>query len=167
MLNDPKAPLNSLPDYARKFLKEPPTILKDFHYEDVMEFLNTGSEERYVSGDIIFNEDDIIKSALLLVRGNISLWVKNIEIQTLSEGAVLGDTFLFMKFNKMTRVQAESDVVLLRFERYDTLNFFRKRPEKLFNIFTKNIIENQQRKIQSLNLQVMTLKKRLMNKNNW
>lgn len=167
MVNDQSTPMNSIPDYTRKFLKEPPFILKDFHYEDVLDFLKSGTEERYTSGDIIFNEDDLLKSAYLLVHGSVSLWYKNIELETISEGAVLGDTFLFSKFTKIAKAQAETDVILLKFERYDTLNFFRKRPEKLFNIFTKNIIENQQKKLQSLHLQVISLKKRLLDKNEW
>ena len=38
-----------MPDYIKKFLKESPLLLKNFHYEDVLEFLQTGVEERYMS----------------------------------------------------------------------------------------------------------------------
>jgi hypothetical protein len=62
----------------------------------------------------------------------------------------------------MAKVISEGDSQLLNFKRYDTLNFFRKKPEKLFNIFTRNIIEIQQAKISDTNNQLMQAKRELV-----
>jgi len=86
---------------------------------------------------------------------------------TLAGGDFIGETFLFSKNNRMARVVATKECVLLRFERYEVLNYFRRKPEKLFNIFTKNIIEIQQRKISNMNVQLLKLKKRMLNENIW
>ncbi len=154
-------------DYIKKFLKEPPLLLKNFHYEDVLEFLQLGIEEKFQADDIILNESEYVNSAYLVADGKVAIWKDNIQLATLSEGNFLGEAFLFSKNSRMAKVTAEGESILLRYERYEALNFFRKKPEKLFNIFTKNIIEIQQRKISNMNIQLLNLKKRLLNDSNW
>lgn len=156
-----------MPDYIKKFLQEPPLLLKNFHYEDVLEFLQLGIPERFQPDDIVLNESEYVNSAYLVADGRVAIWKDNIQLASLSEGNFLGEAFLFSKNNRMAKVTAESECTLLRYERYDALNFFRKKPEKLFNIFTKNIIEIQQRKISNMNVQLLNLKKRLLNDSHW
>lgn len=158
---------DKMPDYLKKFLKEPPLLLRNFHYEDVLEFLQIGIEERYMAGDNIINESENVNSAYLVATGKVGIWKDGIQLATLSESNFLGEAFLFSKNSRMAKVTSETETILLRYERYDALNFFRKKPEKLFNIFTKNIIEIQQRKISNMNVQLLNLKKRLLNDNTW
>lgn len=158
---------DSAPDYIRRFLKKPPLLVKNFHYDDVMEFLNIGVEERYLKDELILKESEYVNSAYLIVEGKVSIWKDNIQLTVLNEGNFLGETFLFSKNNRMAKVLSEGESVLLRFERYDALNYFRKKPEKLFNIFTRNIIEIQQKKISNMNVQLLQLKKRLLNDTGW
>jgi CRP-like cAMP-binding protein len=158
---------DKMPDYLKKFLKEPPLLLRNFHYEDVLEFLQIGVEERYMAGDNIINESENVNSAYLVASGKVAIWKDGIQLATLSESNFLGEAFLFSKNSRMAKVTSETDTILLRYERYEALNFFRKKPEKLFNIFTKNIIEIQQRKISNMNVQLLNLKKRLLNDNTW
>lgn len=158
---------DQMPDYVKKFLKEPPLLLKNFHYEDVLEFLQLGKIERFIADEIILNESEYVNSAYLVADGKVAIWKDNIQLATLSEGNFLGEAFLFSKNNRMAKVTADGDCALLRYERYEVLSFFRKKPEKLFNIFTKNIIEIQQRKISNMNVQLLNLKKRLLNDTNW
>lgn len=162
-----QADKEAAPDYIRQFLKEPPVLLRNFHYEDIMEFLNLGKLEQFVQDDIIINESEYVNSAYLIAKGEVSIWKDNIQLATLSEGNFLGESFLFSKNNRMAKVVAEGDTQLLKFERYDALNFFRKKPEKLFNIFTRNIIEIQQKKISNMNVKLLQLKKRLLDDTSW
>lgn len=157
----------STPEYIKRFMKEPPNLLKNFHYEDVMEFLSMGAEECYETDDVVLNEAEYVNSAYLVAEGKVAIWKDGIQLATLSEGNFLGEAFLFSKNNRMAKVTSEGKSILLRYERYETLNFFRKKPEKLFNIFTKNIIEIQQKKISNMNVQLLNLKKRLLNDMNW
>jgi CRP-like cAMP-binding protein len=167
MATENQAEKDTTPEYIRQFLKEPPLLLRNFHYEDIMEFLNLGKEERFVQDDVIINESEYVNSAYLISDGEVSIWKDNIQIAMLSKGNFLGETFLFSKNNRMAKVVSEGDTRLLKFERYDALNFFRKKPEKLFNIFTRNIIEIQQQKISNMNVQLLQLKKRLLDDSNW
>lgn len=167
MSTEKQAQTQTTPDYIRQFLKEPPLLLRNFHYEDIMEFLNLGEEERFVQDDVIINEAEYVNSAYLISQGEVSIWKDNIQLATLGKGNFLGESFLFSKNNRMAKVIAEGDAQLLKFERYDALNFFRKKPEKLFNIFTRNIIEIQQQKISNMNVQLLQLKKRLLDGSSW
>lgn len=157
----------STPDYIRSFLKEPPLVLKNFHHEDVMEFLNCGIKKEYMKDDIVIEENDYVNSAFLIASGKVAIWKESIQLATLSTGSFLGETFLFSKNNRMAKVVAVEECTLLQFERPEILNFFRKKPEKLFNIFTRNIIEIQQKKIGNMNSQLFNLKKRLLKEPEW
>ncbi|WP_440998942.1 cyclic nucleotide-binding domain-containing protein [Fodinibius sp. SL11] len=167
MAAENQAEKKATPEYIRQFLKEPPLLLRNFHYEDIMEFLNLGTEERFVQDDVIINEEEYVNSAYLISKGKVSIWKDNIQLATLNKGNFLGETFLFSKNNRMAKVVSEGESQLLKFERYEALNFFRKKPEKLFNIFTRNIIEIQQQKISNMNIQLLQLKKRLLDDSNW
>ncbi len=167
MINDGQSEHDVTPDYIRRFLKEPPLLLRNFHYEDIMEFLNLGVEERFLQDDVIINEEEYVNSAYLIAEGRVSIWKDNIQLAVLTEGNFLGETFLFSKNNRMAKVVSEGESLLLQFKRYDALNFFRKKPEKLFNIFTRNIIEIQQKKISNMNVQLLKLKKRLLDDAGW
>jgi CRP-like cAMP-binding protein len=156
-----------MPEYKRNLLKDPPHLLKNFHYEDVLSFLELGREERFQRGDTIVNENDHVQTAYLVGLGKVGIWKDEIQLAVLEDGSFLGETFLFSKQNRMAKVICEENAILLSFERYDVLNYFRKRPEKLFNIFTKNIIEIQQKKIENMNVQLLNLKKRLLGNDNW
>lgn len=154
---------NLMPQFKRKLLQNPPHLLKNFHYEDVLGFLDLGNEERFMSGEAVVNEDENVTSAYLVAEGKVGIWKEGIQLAELEVGSFIGETFLFSKQHRMAKVVSENDSILLKFERYDALNYFRKRPEKLFNIFTKNIIEIQQNKISYMNVQLLNLKKRLLN----
>ncbi len=156
----------STPDYIRHFLKNPPLLLQNFHYEDKMEFLKIGSIHDYNNEEVVVEENKQVDSAYLVTRGKVGIWKENIQLTSLGEGDFIGEAFLFSPNSRMAKVISEGDSQLLNFKRYDTLNFFRKRPEKLFNIFTRNIIEIQQAKITETNNQLMQTKKQLMEKLN-
>src|SRR5690554_5799664 len=156
-----------LPDYIKNFLKQPPTLLRNFHYEDVLEFLQLGITERYIADETILSEEEYVNSAFLVAVGKVAIWKDGIQLATLSEGDFLGEAFLFSRNNRMAKVTAHGDCILLRYERYDALSFFRKKPEKLFNIFTKNILDIQQKKISNMNVQLLNLKQRLLNDPSW
>lgn len=167
MLNENHADKDTTPEYIRRFLKEPPLLLKNFHYEDTMEFLSLGKEERFQQDDVIINEEEYVNCAYLIAEGKVAIWKDNIQLATLTDGNFLGETFLFSKNNRMAKVVSEGESLLLRFDRYEALSFFRKKPEKLFNIFTRNIIEIQQKKISNMNNQLLILKKKLLSDTNW
>lgn len=162
MKDEKRTESDIMQQYLRDLLKDPPHLLKNFHYEDTLAFLELGEQIRFVKEDTIIREDEYVNSAYLIAHGKVSFWKENIQLATLEKRNFIGETFLFSKNNRLPKVTCEEDCILLKYERYVTLNYFRKRPEKLFNIFTKNIIEIQQNKISNMNSQLFYLKKSML-----
>lgn len=151
--------------HIKKFLLDPPLLLEHFNYEDAQAFLKLGREEQYRTGDIVIQEGEKEEAIYLVSRGKLSLLKGHVVISELKEGYVFGESFLFKKFNSNTKIQSEGDVVLLKFDRFDILNFFKNNPKILFEIFTKNIINIQNNKINKLYTQVKLLNNNLLEKN--
>lgn len=148
--------------YITKFLQTPPDILEGFHHDDVLDFLSVGIEETYGKGDTVVEKSVYVNSAYLICKGELAVWEDNIELATLSKSDFLGETFLFSDSIRMAKIVAAQECILLRFQRHDMLFFFKKKPGKLFNIFTRNIIYLQQQKLKSTNQVLLELKKRLL-----
>ena len=161
MNNSNRTSKKPVPDYIRQFLKQPPQLLKNFHYDDVMEFLKIADIKSYEAGEGIVEEGAVIESAYLVAEGTVTVWEDGVRLTSLEPGSFIGEPFLFSKNFRMSKVTSDGASRLLLFRRYDTLNFFRKKPEKMFNIFTRNVIEIQRQKIKETNEQLARLKKQL------
>jgi CRP-like cAMP-binding protein len=85
----------STPDYIRHFLKNPPLLLQNFHYEDKMEFLKLGSIQNYGKDDVVIEENNQVDSAYLVIRGKVGIWKESIQLTSLGEGEFIGEAFLF------------------------------------------------------------------------
>lgn len=154
-------------ELAGELLRRQPKLLQGFHYEDAIAFLCMGVEERYGNGDTVQEGGKAPESMVMIVQGSVSIWNENIEIGSLESGSLIGESLLFTRRRMNENIRSESDVTLLRFQRDDLLNYFRKRPGKLFNIYTRNIIEIQRERLDTIRQQVANLKRRLLEKENW
>lgn len=152
------------PAYIQAFVKEPPLLLKNFPYDEMLEFLSLGVEKRFLEDEVIINGDEYVSTAFLVADGKVTIVKKNVPIIELTMGDFLGETFLFSKYTRIAKVVSAGDSRLLRFTRSDTLDFFKRKPKKLFHIFARNVITIQQVKLKKMNVQLLQLKKRLAEK---
>ena len=90
--------------HLRDLLKDPPHLLKNFHYEDTLAFLELGEQVRFVEGDTIIREDEYVNSAYLIATGKVSIWKENIQLATLDKKNFMGETFLFSKNNRLAKI---------------------------------------------------------------
>ena len=153
---------NTKPPHIRRLLQSPPAVLNGFHHEDLLDFLSIGIKEEYAGNDLIVDKSDYVNSAYLVCEGEVGIWEDNIELTTLPVNSFLGEAFLFGDAHRMARIVAVTDTVMLRFQRQDMLMFFKQKPTKLFNIFTRNIIHVQQQKLKDTNQLILKLKKKLI-----
>lgn len=158
MINDNQ---DSGSDYLRALMKEPPVLLNNFPYDEMLEFLKLGVEKRFLEDEVIIRGDEYISTAFLVVEGKVTVVKNNIPIVDLSAGDFLGETFLFSKYTRIAKVVSNGECRLLRFSRSDALGFFKKKQKKLFQIFARNVITIQQVKLKKMNIQLLQLKKRL------
>lgn len=142
-------------------LSKPPLLLHNFPREDISDFLDAGVIEHYNLGDFIMKEGEVGTSACLIVSGLVSIWKRGNLIVTLRGGEFIGEMFLFSHSRRIANVLAEDDTTILRFYRNAMLEFFRKKPERLFKIFTMNIINIQQQKIEAMDNKIITLQQKL------
>lgn len=141
-----------------------PLLLKNFPSDDLRHFLAIGHVEHYQKDDVIIADDgSAADSAYLVVEGRVSVYKDDIHLATLAKGDFMGETFLFTKGFRTANVTADEPSTLLRFDRAETLDYFRRKPERLFKIFIMNIVEIQQKKIVNMNQKLMTIQRRLLN----
>lgn len=155
------------PSYASIFasMETVPLLLKNFPSDDLRHFLAIGHIEHYQKDDVIIADDgSAADSAYLVVEGRVSVYKDEIHLASLAKGDFLGETFLFTKGFRTATVVAEETCTTLRFDRQDTLEYFRRKPERLFKIFIMNIVEIQQKKIVNMNQKLLTIQRRLLNK---
>lgn len=148
-----------------KVLVNAPLLFRNFPPEDLRDFLKLGHPETHRKGDLIIDETSTeIDTAFLIVSGKVSVWKDEIHLTILSGGDFLGETFLFNKGERTASVTAHEDTILMKFYRSEVLEYFRSKPERLFKLFIMNIVEIQQRKISGMNIKLIQLQKRLLNK---
>jgi CRP-like cAMP-binding protein len=129
-----------------------PLLLRNFPPEDTRHFLSLGRTVHFEPFDKVVTESvDPINSAFLIVSGSVKVTKDGVTLSNLEAGDFLGETFLFSQGNRMATVIAEMATIALRFERDQVLDFFKKKPERLFKLFILNTLEIQQRKIGKLN----------------
>jgi CRP-like cAMP-binding protein len=142
-----------------------PLLLKNFPSDDLRHFLAIGHTEHYQKQDVIIVDDNTpANSAYLVVEGRVSVWKDDMHLATLNAGDFIGETFLFTRGLRSASVVAEDTCTVLRFDRQDTLDYFRRKPERLFKIFIMNIVEIQQKKIVNMNQKLISIQRRLLQK---
>ncbi len=151
-----------LPEMKRKnLLTNPPLLLQNFSEQDISDFIDAGIIERYGLGDPIMKQGELGTTACLIVSGLVSVWKEDNMIVTLGPGEFIGEMFLFKQSYRIANVIAEENTIILRFHRKTVLDYFRKKPERLFKIFTMNIINIQQRKIEAMDKKIIGLQQSL------
>src|SRR5690606_1964565 len=118
-----------------------------FPPEDLRELLQVGHPERHEKfGRIIDEGAPHIDTAYLIVSGHVSASKQGIHLATFHEGDFLEEIFLFSKGSRIASITAQEETLLLRFNRSEVIDYFKRKPERLFTVFVINILEIQQRR---------------------
>jgi CRP-like cAMP-binding protein len=116
-------------------------ILMDFEIfshlnDDVFKALSLiAIVENFSEGDIVIKEGTDADSIYCIVSGSLSITKKQDEggkdlyLSSLTEGAVLGEASIFEKGTRTATVTADTDTVLIRFDRFSFLTFLRDYPK--------------------------------------
>lgn len=148
-----------------KILLQSPLLFRNFSAEDLRDFLKIGQPLLYEKEDLIIDEvSSEVDTAFLIISGKVSVWKDEIHLASLSDGDFIGETFLFSKGGRTASVSAIENTMMLKFYRSEVLDYFRRKPERLFKLFIMNIVEIQQRKISGMNAKLIQLQRRLLNK---
>ncbi len=147
---------------VRKVLETVPSQFRKFSPEDLRGFLMTGHLELQNAGGVLMEEGSSeLRNAWLIADGLLSVWKDNVRVASLAAGDFTGEEFLFKNGVRTATVKADTNAVLVRFEKSAVIEFFRTRPERVFKLFIMNLLEVQQRRIHALNGKVASLKREL------
>ncbi|MCH8556772.1 MAG: cyclic nucleotide-binding domain-containing protein [Balneolia bacterium] len=128
-----------------------PVVFRNFSRKDLLDVLAIGK-----TVDIapfkevhIFNKYKL-PEAYIILDGLVEVRRRGYTIEQYTTGDFIGEGFLHSQHppNYELRTAIPSTLIVLR--RDEMLRFFRERPEKLFKIFTMNVIEAQHRHIHAL-----------------
>lgn len=115
-------------------------LLHGFSNEECREFLSLGIIKEYNQNDVIVSENQEDINIYLIVEGEASLWRKNVPILEFQKGDVFNETKIYSPRSNSYTIIAEQQTVVLKFSRNDILLYFSFKPERLFKIFTLNVI---------------------------
>ncbi|MGM0507540.1 MAG: hypothetical protein ACQER4_10190, partial [Bacteroidota bacterium] len=115
-------PLDASSEEVRALLSPPPPILNGFHYEDMVDFLTLGEARQYENGAPVGDpEDSGSATAFMVVSGEVSLWSDGIQLTRLNRGSFYGEAFLFKRESASIHLQADSELSILIFRRFEVL----------------------------------------------
>lgn len=115
-------------------------LLNGFSDKECQELLSLGHIKAYETNEIILTENQDDMNIYLLIEGEASVWKKKVPIYEFKRGAMFNETKIYSPRSNSFTVMADEKAVVLEFSRDDILNYFSFKPERLFKIFTLNVI---------------------------
>jgi len=123
-------------------------LLDGFSVQDRIEFLSFGKVVEFNLHDKIILEYEDDSYIYLIMNGEVSIWKKDVPVFALKAGDVFNEIKIFLPKPNNITVIAEDKTTVIKFKRNEILNYFHLKPERLFKIFTLNIISILFKKIE-------------------
>jgi len=128
-----------------------PAIFRNFSPEFLRGMLESARHLSFEAGEHIQpNSENGCLEGYLIVEGRLAAIKQGQTIEIYNPGDFVGESFLHSKIFMDCELVALDSAVIFAFDRESTLLFFRDKPEKLFKIFTINVVEAQQKHICAL-----------------
>ena len=141
-----------------------PLILTNFPQEIAEKFLELGEELDIPPDEQVIRKDEIGKDFYLICDGSLTVWREGVKLATLAKGDVFGELVVFRDHYRIASIRTESPSLLLRFNRHVMMDFFSRQEQRIFSIYTVNILEVLRRKLILTNKLVCELEDKLRNK---
>lgn len=130
--------------HLQSILENVPRLFQNFPPDSYREFLECGTLEKFLEGQVIISEkENMVNRGWLVAEGEISIFLNNVPIERIKAGDFLGETFIFKKKRNPVAVMAETDVSMISFHREPILKYFRDRSDRLLKIFIMNMLQYQ------------------------
>jgi len=124
-------------------------LLDGFSDEERSEFLSLGTVREYNLQETIISEEQDDMNIYLVTDGEVFVWRKNVPMLKYKKGDIFNETKVFFPKPNAFTVTAEKRTTIMKFSRREILTFFSLKPERLFKIFTLNIISILARKLEA------------------
>ena len=89
--------------------------------DELFALAQIATEERYLNGEIIFNEDDPGDSMYVIIHGSVSVFNQKNDLAELLKGECFGEMALLDHEPRSSSIKASSDLTILKI---DENNFY-------------------------------------------
>ena len=120
-----------------------------------------GKDVRVIMHDMVIEEGSAGGSMYIIEEGKVSIWFKGSKLADLGRGDTLGTMVVLTGHARTATVRAESDVAVLEFQRDDIMEFFKRKPPRLFQQYFVNLARIQINLTSRANRRIMDLDRRL------
>jgi len=144
--------------------KKLPLILSNFTKDVAEKFLELGEEYNIPSDEEVIRKDEIGRDFFIICEGSVTVWREGIKLATLVKGDVFGELVIFRDHYRIASVRTESPTTLLKFNRHVMMDFFSRQEQRIFFIYTVNVLEVLRRKLVLTNRRVCELEQKLRNR---
>jgi cGMP-dependent protein kinase len=132
-----------------------------FTEADEREFMQMGREVRVKTHDMVIEEGSPGGSMYIIEEGNVSIWFEGTKLADLGRGDTLGTMVVLTAHTRTATVRAETDVAVREFSRDEIMNFFKRKPPRLFQQFFVNLAQIQINLTTRANRRIMDLDRKL------
>jgi len=108
------------------------SLFKGIKRKDLLYFLENMYENRYKSGDLVFEEGDIGRALFIVYKGSIGLYRKNNKndiVYTVKSGEFLGEMALLEEMPRTFSAVALEDTYVFMFYKADLENIITSKPK--------------------------------------
>jgi len=123
-------------------------LLHGFSVSDRSDFFTFGYIQDYYLHDMIISENQDDMNVYILIEGEVSIWKSNVPVLRLKEGNTFNEARIFFPKPVPLVVRSEGQTKIFKISRDKLLDYFVTRPERLFKIFTLNVLTVLQHKIE-------------------
>ena len=125
-------------------------LFRNFDKITLKQILSTGHFYNIDDNEKLFNDSRSSSDAFVVLEGTLFTYTKSDLRLTFQNGDCINPGFLHCPKMSSPDIIAEGVAKVLCYKRSEILNFFREQPEKLFKLFTMNVIQCQQKMIINL-----------------
>ena len=122
-------------------------LFKGFPETDLHDLASFGYVQRYYQNDIIIPGNSEDRNVYILIDGNVVLWKLNAPVLTVKNGEAFNEAVVFFPSPGSVVARSEQESLVFKIARDSLKEYFSGRPERLFKIFTLNMIAVMQQKI--------------------
>ena len=136
-------------------------LFNGFSETDRREFLAMGKERSFNLHDTVIQEDTPGGSMAIIEEGKVSVWIQDSKVADLGPGDTLSTMVVLTAARRTATVRAEGEVSIIEFTREDIMDFFKRKPPRLFQQFFVNLACIQINLTNRANKRIVYLDRRL------
>lgn len=137
------------------------SLFEGLDVDQIQQITKLGVNKRFRRGEALIEQSSLGNEFFVLLAGRVSIKITGpnqeaVEVASLKDGDVIGETILLGKIRRVATVEAKDDVICMAWRSDSLLSFFEKNPECGYR-FMKNMARVLSEKISNSNMVVRNM----------